>query len=268
MIGVNLLTCGRPTHPQFLQAMKMAVRSLLESDLTSVPHQIVVIDDGSTDATPDWCEEQGLSVIRLARTSGIAAARNVGYRRLLETDGIEAIAEIHSDMIFPSVWLRPLLEAMTHHPRLGIACSSLLTQRGIFGSPRLSLDYSSSYGQLRERVEQAAGRHRKDRCRPGLQHPCLKRTEMLKQIGLYDEGYAGANFEDTDEVYRAAAAGWTYEVIGQSVVYHYYLLSRLTLRTDHHASFQKNYAYFVAKYPDAHTFLLKYNREVGELYKP
>jgi glycosyltransferase involved in cell wall biosynthesis len=60
------------------------VRRAIESALgqTAAPREVIVVDDGSTDATPGILAEYGsrLTVVRQAN-GGIAAARNAGIRR-------------------------------------------------------------------------------------------------------------------------------------------------------------------------------------------
>lgn len=269
IVGVNLLTCGRPEHPEFLRATKVAVRSLQRSDLGAWPYRIVVVDNGSTDRTPDWCEKVGLEVLRLPENIGIPAGRNAGYRRLLEDPAVAFVVEMHNDMIFPQTWLAPLMAAMAQDPQIGIACPRLLTQLGSLGSPRLRIDYTQEPERLIERVDAAASQHRRPGVvRPGLQHPALKRRAMLEQIGLYDEDFGRGNFEDTDEIYRAGAAGWRYVIVGDAVVFHHYWLSRFKLDPKQQAvTFHANHAYFLRKWPDAGDFLRRYNAEIGAIYR-
>lgn len=269
MIGVNLLTCGRPEHPEFLRATQVAIESLQQSDLSLWPHRILVVDNGSTDGTPDWCESAGLEVLRLPQNVGIPAGRNVGYHRLLEAPEIDLLLEMHNDMIFPKIWLAPMLAVMATDAAIGIACPRLLTQLGSLGSPKLRIDYAQEPARLIARVEAAAAQHRRPGVvRSGLQHPALKRRAMLAQIGLYDEDFGLGNFEDTDEIYRARAAGWRYVVVGDAVVFHHYWLSRFKIDPKQQtATFRANHAYFSRKWPDADDFLRSYNAEAGAIYR-
>ena len=90
---------------------------------------------------------------------------------------------------------------------------------------------------------------------------------MLREIGLYDEGFRWGNFEDTDEVYRAAKAGWKYVVVGDAVVWHHYWLSRLELDPDHGKSYRENFRRFVEKWPDARGFLFTYQQQTEAIYR-
>jgi hypothetical protein len=148
-----------------------------------------------------------------------------------------------------------------------MACSSLLTQRGVLGSPRVPISYDWPREKILRVVSAAAAQHRGAWIRPGLQHPVAKRVSMLREIGLYDETFAGGNFEDTDEVRRAAAAGWKYVVVGESVVFHYYVFSRLVVGPNHQQAYRENYQRFLGKWPDVRDFLKTYNAQLEAIYR-
>lgn len=266
MIGVNLLTCNR--EPAHRHATELAVQTLLASDAVQYPHVLVAVDNGSTDETAQWLALQGFAVIGLPQNVGIAAGRNLGYQRLLQHPEITTVLEIHNDMVFPRVWCVPLLDVLAQDERIGLASASLLTQRGVLGSPCVPLSYDWPFERIREVVEDAAATARRPGCmRPGLQHPVAKRVAMLREIGLYDESFAGGNFEDTDEVYRAAAAGWRYVVVGDAVVWHHYVFSRLTVGPSHQDAYRENLHRFLLKWPDAREFLQIYGAQTETIYR-
>jgi GT2 family glycosyltransferase len=266
MIGVNLLVCNQTAEHR--RATELAVRTLLASDLKDLEYRVVAVDNGSKDDTARWLEGQGIEVVALDHNAGIAVGRNIGYRRLLEDLAVEIVVEIHSDMIFPRLWLLPLLTVLEAEADVGLASASLITPRGTLGSLKVPLDYAWPDERILEVVSEAAVRaYRPGVLRPGLQHPVAKCAAMLRQIGLYDEEYRWSNFEDTDEVYRAAAAGWRYVVVGESVVWHWYTFSRLEVGPDHGRAFRENYQRFLAKWPDARHFLDTYQAQAEAIYR-
>lgn len=266
-VGVNLIVCNRT--PEHRRATEVAIRSLRSSDLSLFPAvRLVAVDNGSTDGTAEWLAGQGFEVIALGENSGIAPARNAATRRLLDDPAVWAVVEVHNDMIFPTQWLLPLLDTLTTQTDVGLASASLITPRGTLGSPKVPLDYAWPDEQIYGVVAEAAARARRPGVlRPGLQHPVAKRAAMLRQIGLYDEEYRWGNFEDTDELYRAAAAGWRYVVVGDSVVWHHYVFSRLEVGPDHDRTFRENQQRFLAKWPDARYFLGTYEAQTEAIYR-
>lgn len=86
---------------------------------TKTPHVVTVIDDGSTDGTPDMLASLGVETVRRPSSLGIAA--NVrALRRLVRSD---PFVFTDDDVLCPGVrpdWLERLLFAMRAAPRLGI----------------------------------------------------------------------------------------------------------------------------------------------------
>ena len=52
----------------------------LRSQRTTVAHELLVVDDGSTDATPDVAERYGARLVRHGERRSLNAARNTGLR--------------------------------------------------------------------------------------------------------------------------------------------------------------------------------------------
>ncbi|MBC7267018.1 MAG: glycosyltransferase family 2 protein [Coriobacteriia bacterium] len=75
--------------------------------------QVIVVDDGSTDATARLAEEAGASVIRLDRNSGKGAALNEGIRRLdPKTEAVVLLdADLGETAVEAAKLLRPLVDA-------------------------------------------------------------------------------------------------------------------------------------------------------------
>lgn len=88
-------------------------------DQTFVPLEIIVVDDGSTDETPDWIQANYGERVRLIRqhNGGVAAARNTGWRAARG----EWIAFLDHDDVWHADKLERLLGAAT--PEVGVIYS-------------------------------------------------------------------------------------------------------------------------------------------------
>jgi glycosyltransferase involved in cell wall biosynthesis len=84
----------------------------LSSQRTATPHEVLVVDDGATDATPEIAERFGARVVRHAERRGLNAARNTGLR---EARG-DLIAFVDDDVFVPPGWLDALVEGAERHP--------------------------------------------------------------------------------------------------------------------------------------------------------
>lgn len=97
------------------------LKQTLDSALnqTRAPDEIIVVDDGSTDGTPDWIEANYGERVRLIRQSngGVARARNVGWRA---SSGQWIAFLDHDDVWYPDK-LERLLDAAT--PDCGVVYS-------------------------------------------------------------------------------------------------------------------------------------------------
>jgi len=79
---------------------------------TRTPHELLVVDDGATDATPEVAERFGVRLLRHGKRRSLNAARNTGLRDA----GAELIAFVDDDVLVPPGWLEALVEGAARHP--------------------------------------------------------------------------------------------------------------------------------------------------------
>ena len=104
-VTVVVPTSGRAGY------LEVALDSL-RGQRTSVSHELLVVDDGSTDRTPDVAGRFGARVVRHGERRSLNAARNTGLR---EARG-ELIAFVDDDVYAPPGWLEALVEGARRHP--------------------------------------------------------------------------------------------------------------------------------------------------------
>src|ERR1700740_1430848 len=71
-----------PAHNEEFELSSTLAAIHAASSNTGQPYEIVVVDDASTDATPEIAAQAGAEVVRIKRRQ-IAAARNAGGRAAL-----------------------------------------------------------------------------------------------------------------------------------------------------------------------------------------
>jgi glycosyltransferase involved in cell wall biosynthesis len=93
-----------------------AIRSVLSSPLIPSPTQVIVVDDDSTDATPEVVQSWGVRYLRIAAHS-VASSRNAGWTRA----DTEYIAFLDDDDAWLPCNMEPQLATLESHPEAGFA---------------------------------------------------------------------------------------------------------------------------------------------------
>jgi len=186
-------------------------------DTAGTPWELVVVDNGSTDGTPEWLErfravaaqrDVPVTVIRNRTNAGCSTARNQG---LAAATG-ECIAFVDNDVALRSRnWLA----------RLGAALSEEANAAAV--GPKLVYPFAPYPVQCAGVAISRSGRVRfvgrgEPRDAPGLNarreaqaliSACvLFRRRVLEEIGGFDEAFNPVEYEDLDLCYRARSRGY------------------------------------------------------------
>ncbi len=192
-----------PTHNRYT-LLRQCLRALHEQ--TYPPHEIIVVDDASTDETPDALPREFPNVryVRLPTQQGPSVARNTGIR-MAEGD---VIAFTDDDCRVPPDWLAQLANAFLAHPDAA----------GVGGYQEAPDDVlrTNIFAQV-ERIKRSRrwkGREKTPQ-KGGFEVPgfgtnnAAYRREVLLTIGGFDETFTYAAGEDTDLRWRICEAGYT-----------------------------------------------------------
>jgi GT2 family glycosyltransferase len=192
--------------------------SLLDQTLSC---HIIVVDNGSTDGSLELLKKEypEVEVLVLAKNHGFAGGVNTGAKKALE-DGAKYVALLNNDAPADKKWLESLVEKLEQDSKLGIATSKILSVDSIF------LDSTGDYYTIwglpypRGRNETGINKYDSDTVIFGASGGAsLYRTEMLKEIGLFDEDFF-AYYEDVDLSFRAQLGGWKVAYAPKAIVYH------------------------------------------------
>lgn len=217
------------------QAMLASLQATLPADL---PHEIIFVDDGSTDGTRAWLATLTASPFRVIlneRNLGYAAANN---RAAVVARG-EFLALLNNDLVLTPRWLEPLLDA---HALLGPSRAGLIgnvqldAKSGALDHAGIVIDVQGKPVHLRNLPPRAARRTRTLWTPPALTGACLLVSRALwTQLGGFDAAFMNGG-EDIDLCFRARAAGRTNAVALDSVIRHHVSSSPGRKARDEHNS--------------------------------
>jgi len=192
-----------------LEYLRKCVASIVEC--TTVPFGIIVVNNGSTDGTAEWLDEERIEHIDNPRNRGFPAAVNQGIRLACENpcSGGEGgdLVVMNSDVVVTPHWLRRLREHFRGDPSAGIVgpCTNYVS-----GVQLVKGDYGTDAGRLRAFAEQRYRRFQAqaqevDRV---VGFCMVVRRQCIEDVGLFDERFGIGNFEDDDLCRRARMSGW------------------------------------------------------------
>ena len=168
--------------------------------------EIIVVDDGSTDATGELLPQvAGLRYHRRAANGGFIAACNDGAA-LARGD---VVVFLNNDTVPQPGWLDALLRTFDEHPRTGLAGAQLLYPDGRLqeaGGVVFADGSAWNFGKFGSREDPRYAYVRDADYCSGAAIAIPK--ELFDALGGFDARYAPAYYEDTDLAFAVRAAGY------------------------------------------------------------
>jgi GT2 family glycosyltransferase len=204
------------------QAMLASLRATLPAGLA---HEIIFIDDGSTDGTRPWlaslATDPAIRVVLQRENLGYAAANNAGAAVARG----EFLALLNNDLVLTPRWLEPMLAAQrAYGDRAGLVGNLQLdAATGALDHAGIAINLQGKPEHLRRlplasRLAPFAFPYRHSVAVTGA---CvLVRRALWEKLGGFDEKFING-CEDVDLCLRAAAAGHVNLVALRSVVRHH-----------------------------------------------
>lgn len=184
-----------------------------------VEYEVIVVDDGSTDGTPEFLASLGGDVrtVRNEANSGFAKSCNRGA----------AIARgrylvfLNNDTIPLEGWLQALVDEVETHAEVAVVGSKLLYEDGTIQHAGVvfSKVVFTPYHLYRQLPgdHPVVNRRREFQC---VTAACtLIRRDVFEAAGGFDEGYRNS-FEDVDLCLKIRERGWRIIYQPKSVLYH------------------------------------------------
>jgi GT2 family glycosyltransferase len=198
------------------QAMLPSLRETLPPGLD---HEIILVDDGSTDGTRDWLK--GLA----APCHAILNEQNLGFAKTCNRGAAGATGELlfflNDDLVLLPGWFEPMRDGFARLPQAGIIGNvQLLPANRALDHAGVIIAHDGKPTHLKALPADSPGTPGYA-AMPAVTGACLAIPRALfAQLGRLDEEFWNGG-EDTDLCFRARAAGRTTWTALQSTVLHH-----------------------------------------------
>jgi GT2 family glycosyltransferase/glycosyltransferase involved in cell wall biosynthesis len=227
--------------------LEMYLPSVVEAMAGNPANEIIVVDNGSTDGSPEflrWHFPQ-VTVLPLAENRGFGGGSNAGFRAARN----DIVVLLNSDMRVDAGFLAPLLAGFTSPEVFAVACQIYLSDPAKRREETGLTEGWWEHGKL-------LVSHRED-ARVDTPFPCFyagggssafDRAKFL-DLGGFDELLAPFYLEDTDLGFLAWKRGWKVLYQPASVVFHEHrgTIGRKFSHSYVNAVLKKNYLLFAWK---------------------
>lgn len=162
-------------------------------------YELIVVDNGSTDGTVEYLKSLGSDIIFInnRKNLGIITGRNIGLKRA----NYDYLICLDNDQIVGEGWLEYLHSEMNNgYDFVGVEAwqvndSYLPIKRHTHRVPGMRIDYVGAGG-------------------------CLMKRKVLDDIGIYDERFSPAYFEDVELCFRAKSKGYKIGWCDRKIILH------------------------------------------------
>jgi GT2 family glycosyltransferase len=186
-----------------------------------VAFEVIVVDNGSTDGSPDFVAKNfpQVQLIRNARNLGFAIGVNIGIKAAIG----DVIVLLNQDTVVQEGWLKALVEALWADGKVGIAGCKLLYPDGkTIQHAGGTVEYPSGLALHYGYREKDEGQWDEPRDVDYVTGAAMAiRRDVLERVGLFDEGFSPAYFEDIDICYRAREKGFLVRYVPHSILIHH-----------------------------------------------
>jgi len=217
---------------------------------TPEPHEIIIVDNGSTDGTVEWlrnlaAENSNYRLIENKENLGFALGNNKG---IAEAKG-DYIVLMNNDVVVTPGWLKRLVGVAQKKPQIGIVGP----MSNYVSGPQLVKEVTykkTSLVGLSKFSKTFARKH------AGQTMPywrvvgfcMLIKREVIDKIGGLDGRFGLGNFEDDDFSLRAALAGFESWIVKDCFVHHFGSRTFAGAKIDFRESLHKNWEIFKEKW--------------------
>jgi GT2 family glycosyltransferase len=224
--------------------------SSLTDTVGGIPYEVIVVDNQSSDGSPEWICKHVLQVRLIANTEnvGFARANNQGIQ---QSRG-EYILFLNTDTVVEPRAVESLLEELRSNSKIGAVGPALLC-----GENSFQVSFGKRVSFFREIFQKMVlnpyfrfhlKRGAEKREVGWLSAACLlTRKKILEEVGIFDEKFF-LYFEDIDLCFRISEKGYVLEYFPQAKVFHVGGASTGGLKLFSRYHYRKSQLYFYQKH--------------------
>lgn len=206
-----------------LAESQVMLYSLLESLPAALSHEVIIVDDASTDGTRNWLAGLALSNVRV-----LINDQNLGYaktnNRGVATAQGELLCLLNNDLVFEPGWLEPMLTMISSVPlRAGVVGN--VHYRVVDGQLDHAGVYLSQAGAFMHKRPDPLPDRVIDKQIAVTGACVLMRRALFDEVGGFDERFING-CEDIDLCYKLRSLGLSILVSYESQIRHHVSLSR------------------------------------------
>jgi GT2 family glycosyltransferase len=215
---------------------------------TVTPYEIIVVDNGSSDGTAEFCMNEQIPFISVPHNRGFPAACNLG----LNIASGDALLLLNNDVIVTPHWLSNMLDCLKSSDDIGLV--GPLTNYAS-GKQQIEVSYTD-LDQMAEKFNRTDPDkwQQADRI---VGFCILFKRQLLERIGELDERFSPGHYEDDDYCYRARNAGYRLMIAGDVYIHHHGSVSfERRKKSELKELIENNRKKFIEKWGvDPHTFI-------------
>lgn len=218
------------------------------ADHTPEPHEVIVVDNGSTDKTPRALRERmaknpRLRVISNRENRGFSAGNNQG----LSIARGDSVVLLNNDTIVTKGWLGRMRAVFGQHPEVGIVGPMSNNVSGPQCVKQVDYDSLATLPVFAERWATANCGQTFEVGR-AVGFCLLVSRAVIDKIGGLDERFGSGNFEDDDFCLRAQLAGFHVRIARDAFIHHVGSQTFTGANIDYRQAMLRNWELFRAKW--------------------
>ncbi len=197
--------------------------------------ELIIVDNNSTDGTKEYLQElekekNNLKVIYNDSNQGYSKGNNQG----IEIAKTDFIAFLNNDILLSPEWYTPLLEKLNDK------------QTGIVSAYAIQSAFvkEKDFAKAINKVQKEENYTETFKC----EFSCaMIKRDLIKEVGMFDENFTPAYFEDDDFCVRVINSGYKNYICNTSFIYHKTSSTGKKL-PECEKYYNKNKNYFIEKY--------------------